>query len=173
MKPRAIAAAAFVAVMLICGGYVLRQWQVKHPPRLPGMQDRDFRDGRDGRDWRGGAGNWREARPEERKAAMACVDGQLDAFRKDDYPKAISYQSEILRPQFRSATQFRNMIIHFYPEFSNARKVDYGRAFTDGSGRLLAIRVDLTGANGRHVSARYRLIKEKNTYRVMGVDDGH
>ncbi|MCW3062415.1 MAG: hypothetical protein JWQ02_4236 [Capsulimonas sp.] len=166
MKPRTIAAGAFVAMMLISGGVVLRHFQVKHPPRLKGEADRDFRDSH-----MGGPRNWRMALPTERKDAIACIGGQLDAFKKDDYNKAMAFQSAMLRSQFRSPNMFRTIIRQNYPEFSNSKTVEYKSAFASKNGQMMAMELSLTGVNGKEVHALYRLIREKNGYRVMGVEN--
>src|SRR5205814_533673 len=60
--------------------------------------------------------HWRPATTAERRAAIASIQAQLDAFRKDDYQQAVSYQSASLKRSFRSVTEFRRMMKRSYPQ---------------------------------------------------------
>ena len=115
---------------------------------------------------------WRDATPEERRAAIASIRGQLDAFRRDDYEKAAFYQSSSLRSLFPSPGAFRRMITTRYPQFARYKTVEFGRARADKEGSYVSVRARLTGRDGVAMRAMYMMVREGEEYRVEGVIGG-
>ncbi len=114
----------------------------------------------------------RPANEAERKSAIASIEGQLKAFREDDYEKATKYQCLELRKGFKSSEEFRRAIKVGYPQFANYKTVMFGEAICDEKGERLHIRITLTGQDGVVVRALYLMIKEEGEYRVGGVFGG-
>ena len=107
-----------------------------------------------------------------RKAAAASITAQLKAFRKDDYQKAMQYQSSNLRHVFPTASRFRQMITTAYPEFAHYKSVRVDDARADAKSQRVWMQISLTGQDGVTVKAVYMLVKEKGLYRIDGVAGG-
>ncbi len=107
-----------------------------------------------------------------RKAAAASIKAQLDAFAKDDYAKAVHYQSAGLKRNFPSVSAFRQMITTAYPEFAHYKSVQFGDARADAKGLHVLLPVTLTGQDGVTLKALYMMVKEGKVYKVEGVAGG-
>lgn len=122
--------------------------------------------------------NWKDAPDAEKKAAEAIIVAQLEAFKADDWDKAVTYQAADLRQNFASVEDFKRMIKTNYPQFANYESVKWGKARIDGS--MLQIQVSITGKDGVQIAALYSMNKEpvdpkdrkKTDYRVSGVTGG-
>ena len=122
--------------------------------------------------------NWKEAPAKEKEAAQKIIVAQLDAFKADDWDKAVTYQSAGLRRSFASTKQFEEVIKKTYPQFASYKEVKFGKARIDGP--MLQIQVQLTGKDGTQIAALYSMIKEPidpkkpkvTAYRVSGVTGG-
>jgi len=124
------------------------------------------------RQWRDEDGVWRPATTEERKAAITSIKAQLDAFRRNDYDRAVFYQSSNLRRQFPSVAIFRRTIKSSYPQFADYKTVDFGHGRSTPDGSHLKMRVWLTGRDGVTVRAVYLMVLEEKVFRVDGVIGG-
>ena len=113
---------------------------------------------------------WKAATPAQRSEAAKSIRAQLDAFRADNWDKAITYQSSSLKRGFPSTNAFRQMMESSYPQFADSKTVEFGTA--RAMGPLVEIRVVLTGKDGVLVGALYRMVKEGGIYRVEGVSGG-
>lgn len=120
----------------------------------------------------GEMGNWRPASPQQRKRAAASITGQLEAFAKDDYDKAISYQSASLQKNFPSKEAFRSMMKNAYPAFTRYKKVQFGKAMASPGGEQVSIEITLTDRDNEQVKAIYVMVREENMYRVASVMGG-
>ena len=107
---------------------------------------------------------------EERKSAIAAIEAQLVAFRRDDYELAAHYQSREL--QFRSAEQFRRAIQDNYPQFARSKAAVFGNAIASQSGDRMFVALTLEGVDGVTVWAIYEMTREAGEYRVAGVRGG-
>jgi len=116
--------------------------------------------------------NLRAATATERRAAIAAIQAQLDAFRKNDYQKAAQYQSAELRKKMLSLNAFRDMITKGYPQFANYRKVVYGPVQADEKAQNVVVPLMLTGRDSITVRALYIMVLENKTYRIAGVEGG-
>jgi hypothetical protein len=115
---------------------------------------------------------WRAATAAERRAAIAVVTAQLDAFRANDFRKAATYQSNALRANFGSVENFRKAIRGTYPQFASYKKARFGEARADTKGTRVALPITLTGRDGVTVQALYLMELENKLYRVAGVQGG-
>lgn len=112
---------------------------------------------------------WRPATPQERRAALSSVRGQLLAFRADDYVRASAYQGRALRRGSPSAEGLRSMITRHYPEYAHSESVTFGEVQADPTGRHVDVAVAVTGQNGVRSRALYLMVREGTAYRVGGV----
>jgi hypothetical protein len=114
---------------------------------------------------------WRRTTKQERGAAIASIRGQLEAFRSDDYEKAIALQSDSLKQNFTPAS-FREMIRGSYPQFANFRRVEFGQGRTEPTSRTVSIPIEIIGHDGNITQATYMMSWENKAYRVAGVMSG-
>ncbi len=115
--------------------------------------------------------NWRRATKQERGAAIASIRSQLEAFRSDNYEKAIALQSDSLKQNF-TPESFREMIRGSYPQFANFRKVEFGQGRTEPTSRTVSIPIEIIGRDGNITQATYMMSWENKSYRVAGVMSG-
>ena len=115
---------------------------------------------------------WRKATEAERKAVLASITNQLEAFKRDDYKAATQYQSEGLRRNFATAADFRTMMQRAYPQFAHYKSVQFGAMQADTRGKLATVPVKLTGRDGVQVAAVYQMVLEDGVWRVSGVSGG-
>lgn len=117
----------------------------------------------------------RAATAAERKAASIAIRAQLDAFKKDDYKRAMIYQSKGLRKNFGTPEKFRAMMRFNYPQFAQYQKVEFGKSLAQGEGAetSLIMPISLTGTDGIEVQATYVMVKEDGQYRVASVLGGN
>jgi hypothetical protein len=118
-----------------------------------------------------GAIQWRPATAAERKAAIASVTAQLDAFRANDYRKAATYQSSALHATL-VGRKFSQSHQGSYPQFANYKQVRFGAARADAQGTRVALPISITGRDGVTVQALYLMKLENKLYRVAGVQGG-
>jgi hypothetical protein len=114
----------------------------------------------------------RKATDAERKAVAGAIEAQLKAFKADDYATAMKYQSAALREQVDNADDFRRMIKNNYPQFARYKSISYGNATCDSKADRVAIQVTLTGEDKITIKAIYLMVKEKDGYKVDGVEGG-
>lgn len=109
----------------------------------------------------------------ERAEAINSIQGQLDAFRNNDYAKAEYYQSPMLRFSTGSVQRFQSMMQDEYPEFTNSARANFGEGQSMMGGEEVVIPVQVTGKNGITVNAVYTLQRGPDgIYRVMSVEVG-
>ena len=170
MTSRTLPATAFVVLCLVLSGLILRRQMAAHPI-LPTPQEQSepqppFQGAPSHR------GTWHVAAEPTRKAVTASIQGQLDALRDGDGPKAVAYQSLGLRHGFGSPEGFVSGIRREYPEFGYFRSAHFGPVWTDNAARFAEVIVTVHGANGRTARGDYQMVKEAGGYRVAGVLGG-
>jgi hypothetical protein len=116
------------------------------------------------------APTWKPATAAQRQAAAASIRAQLEAFKRDDWEKAATYQSDGLRRMFGSTARFRSAIESNYPQFADYAAVQFDRARALGDRVEMSIR--LTGRDGVKLRATYLLIKQRGVYRIESVQGG-
>jgi hypothetical protein len=113
------------------------------------------------------------ASPVQRQEAVNSVRGQLEAFHQNDYEKALYYQSPWMRMSVGDARDFRNMMVTYYPEFTNFTRVRFGVVRSMMNGAQVVVPVSVTGKDGYTVNAIYMLVRGNDgIYRVTGVSGG-
>jgi hypothetical protein len=111
----------------------------------------------------------RPATEEEQKAAVGAIEAQLQAFRDNDYRKAMRYQSSGLRRNAPDPEDLRRMIVQSYPQFARYRTAVFGKAHCSRNGQMLQVPVRVTGQDGVTVHAVYLMEKESGEWRVASV----
>ncbi len=112
---------------------------------------------------------WRAAKPEEIRAASHSIKSQLDAFKRNDYATAATWQSQNLQRRMRTVSAFKRLIQQGYPAFTAYKSVRFGEANAQGDGSLLRIKVALRGAQDEPIEAVYFLVRENGAYHIDGV----
>ncbi|MBA2528593.1 MAG: DUF4864 domain-containing protein [Euzebyales bacterium] len=113
--------------------------------------------------------------PEDRSGPGPCddtvredidtvIEGQLDAFRDDDYEQALTFASRGFRASI-DAEQFEQIITEGFPEVRESTGHTTEQCVTDGEQALLLIVV--TGDAGDE-ALDYELIKEPDGWRIQG-----
>ncbi len=115
--------------------------------------------------------DWRRTTDAERHKVIQTITGQLDAFKKDDYRKAILLQSSALRDRFPSVEIFRQMMKTRYPLFTQYETVDFGNGRSDPKGQTVRMFVRVAGKDGTAVRVIYIMVREGDAYRVDGVQE--
>ena len=122
------------------------------------------------------AAGLRPARPAERQAATSSIAAQLAAFTAGNYVRAMYFQSMSLRQNFVSLQDFRRMMETSYPQFLQARHVQFGPARAEVNGQHVLVPITFTGRDSIPVKATYIMVREgvphKFVYRVEGVIGG-
>jgi len=162
MNRQTVQANFFVAAMLALGGGVLWRWQHSRAIATPAPPIR-FEDSANG---------LRPAVEKEQVEARNAIEGQLKAFKQNDYNRAMSFQSMGLRGRFPNPNSLRLMITHFYPAFAHYKSANFGHVLSSIDGSTLLVPIEVGGANGSSIPAHYYLHKENGQYRVSGVDVG-
>jgi ketosteroid isomerase-like protein len=87
------------------------------------------------------------------------IESQLNAFAKDDGAQAFTFAAPIVKQFFKTPEQFMAMVKKGYqPVYRNQNRI-FGEVFQDGLGRP-AMRVVLTGADGKRYEALYAMEKQ-------------
>ena len=157
MRRRETMAGLFVVVMLGLGGAIVMHWKSQQPKydfQVPAPID------------------WHPATVEQFQAAKAIVGGQLSAFHTDNFQMATAYQSQLLKLNFYTVSNFRSVITNRYPEFCHFESVQFGRCSSDPDGDRLRIEITLISKKGDLTRAAYFLHREDGGYRVAQVLTG-
>jgi hypothetical protein len=87
------------------------------------------------------------------------IESQLNAFAIDNGAEALSYAAPLVKQIFQTPEQFMAMVKQGYqPVYRNSNRI-FGDVFKDGLGRP-AMRVVLTGADGKRYEALYAMEKQ-------------
>ena len=170
MTSRTLPTAAFVILCLALSGLVLRRQMAAHPVRPEPLRQNEAHSPFFGAP--SDRGNWHVAAEPTRKAVTASIQGQLDALRDGDGPKAVAYQSVGLRHSFGSPQGFVDGIRRGYPEFGYCQSVHFGPVWADKTAQFAEVGVTVRGVNGRTARGEYQMVKERRGYRVAGVLGG-
>lgn len=108
----------------------------------------------------------------ERKGAIESIEGQLKAFKANDWKKAITFQSSELKDVFPTTADFEKAIKEGYPQFASYKSATFGEATCNKSGEQLVIQITLTGTDNVTVKGVYVMVKEEGQYRVGSVLGG-
>lgn len=102
-----------------------------------------------------------------KKKIVKVVEGQLAAFRANDFAKGYSFASTEIKSLY-SAEDFESMVRKSFPAIARSSSSECGSALDTGEEALVDVHV--RGAEG--ISSgdfRYRLHKEGDQWRITGV----
>jgi ketosteroid isomerase-like protein len=96
------------------------------------------------------------------------IESQLNAFAIDNGVEALTYAAPIVKQIFQTPEQFMAMVKKGYqPVYRNSNRI-FGEVFRDGLGRT-AMRVVLTGADGKRYEALYAMEKQEDgSWKIAG-----
>lgn len=104
----------------------------------------------------------------DQEEIKTVIESQLNAFAKDDGVEAFTFAAPIVKGIFKTPEQFMAMVKQGYqPVYRNQNRI-FGDVFQDGLGRP-AMRVVLTGADGKRYEALYAMEKQADgTWKIAG-----
>ena len=101
------------------------------------------------------------------RAVREVIEAQLDAFLKDDAPRAFSYATAGIRETFRTPENFLQMVRTSYPAVYRPKAVKFEPPELIGDELVQPVR--LTDADGRAWLALYPMQREPGgTWRIIG-----
>ncbi len=101
------------------------------------------------------------------RALREVIEAQLDAFRKDDAPRAFSYATEGIRETFGNAENFLQMVRTSYPVVYRPRTVAFEPPEVFQGEVLQPVR--MTDADGRSWIALYPMERDSaGAWRING-----
>ena len=105
---------------------------------------------------------------EVKKALSAVIEGQLAAFRAEDYAKAYTFAAAEIQGMF-SKERFEEMVKTGYPVIAHSTTAELGLAIDSGDEAVVSVKV--TNGEKKSVTYQYHLIKEKGAWRIGGVSE--
>jgi hypothetical protein len=103
----------------------------------------------------------------DRQAIRRTIEGQLDAFRRDDGAAAFSYASPDIQRQFHTPEVFMHMVRQGYPQVYRAREADFRELVLSDGAPMQAVLV--VGPDGSTAMAVYRMQKQPDgSWRIDG-----
>lgn len=106
--------------------------------------------------------------PPVKAEIVAVIEGQLAAFRTDDFPKAYTFASQPIREMFPLA-EFQKMVIAGYPVIMTSVKADFGICLDNGYEASVFVRIE--GKDGKVKEYQYALTREPIGWRITGVTE--
>ena len=103
-----------------------------------------------------------------KKELTTVIDGQLAAFRANDYAKAFSFASAGIQSMF-APEDFEKMVKAAYPVIAHSVSSEYGVMFDTGEEAVVNVRVQ--DADKKNVEYQYLLKKESGTWKINGVSE--
>ncbi len=101
-----------------------------------------------------------------KKELTAVIDGQLDAFRANDYSKAFAYASSMIQGMF-APEDFEKMVKSAYPVIAHSVSSEFGTMLDTGEQVVVSVRVQ--NADKQSVEYQYLLKKEAGGWKINGV----
>ena len=101
----------------------------------------------------------------DRAAIRDVITRQLDAFQRDDAPRAFSFAAPNIQSMFGTPERFLDMVRQAYPAVHRPRSVDFTR-LTDTDG--VVQEVELVGPDGVAQTALYTLERGPDGWRITG-----
>ncbi|HEV7404773.1 MAG TPA: DUF4864 domain-containing protein [Chthoniobacteraceae bacterium] len=105
---------------------------------------------------------------EVKKALSAVIEGQLAAFRAEDYAKAYTFAATEIKGMF-SKEKFEQMVKAGYPVIAHSTTAEFGIAIDSGDEAVVSVKV--ISGDKKSVTYQYHLIKEKGVWRIGGVSE--
>ena len=109
--------------------------------------------------------------PTEARAVRQVIEAQLDAFKRDDAPRAFSYAAPGIREMFGTPEKFMAMVRSSYAVVYRPGTVAFDAPIVVGADVVQPVR--MTDAEGRAWLALYPMLKEPDgTWRINGCQLG-
>ncbi len=106
--------------------------------------------------------------PSDRQAIHGTIQGQLDAFRGDDGPRAFSYASPTVRKMFRTPENFIAMVRNRYAAVYRPREVEFLETYAKN--RQIGQAVRFVGPHGKGFMGIYAMQRQSDdSWRIDGV----
>jgi hypothetical protein len=103
----------------------------------------------------------------DRAAIQSIIQGQVDAFKRDDGPAAFDYASPMIQRMFGTADIFMDMVRQGYPMVYRPRLFDFTELLTRDGQPTQKVRV--IGPDGRRYTAYYPMTRlPDGTWRIDG-----
>jgi len=115
---------------------------------------------------------WRTASKAHRAAALAVVMDQLEAFRHNNYRKALDDQTMFPRMNDEGVRRFQTNFVTGYPDFAQPRDARVTGAHEMIAGTQIAIDIVVTGISGHQSVATYFLEDRGHGLKITGVAAG-
>ncbi len=103
-----------------------------------------------------------------KKELTAVIEGQLAAFRANDYPKAYTFAAAEIRSLF-PVEDFEKMVRTNYAVIARSTHTEYGMAFDTGEEAVVNVRIQ--NAEKKSVEYQYLLKKEDAGWKISGVSE--
>ena len=105
--------------------------------------------------------------PADKAAIRDVIQGQVDAFRRDDGDAAFGYASPMIQNMFGQSAIFMDMVRQGYPPVYRPRVFDF-REIVELNGEI-AQKVHVVGPDGRPVTAVYPMTQlPDGSWRING-----
>ena len=108
-----------------------------------------------------------EVAPADRAAIQATIEGQIEAFRRNDDAAAFAFASPMIQGMFETQDRFVAMVRALYAPVHRPRLVEFG-ALVEADG-VVVQRVELIGPDGAAALALYTMIRGPDGWRINGV----
>ncbi len=103
-----------------------------------------------------------------KKELSAVIEGQLTAFRANDYPKAYTFAAAEIKNLF-PVEDFEKMVRTNYAVIAKSTGTEYGVAFDTGEEAVVNVRIQ--NAEKKSVEYQYLLKKEDAGWKISGVSE--
>jgi hypothetical protein len=103
---------------------------------------------------------------------LATIQGQLEAFRQDDWARAFSYATPKLRQLFGTPENFRTMVLGGYRSVYRPQSVEFldARIVPGEGGDRTGQAVRFVGPEGKAVIAVYTMVQQPDgSWRIAAV----
>lgn len=103
-----------------------------------------------------------------KKELSAVIEGQLAAFRANDYPKAYTFAAAEIKDVF-PVGDFEKMVRTNYAVIAKSTSTEYGVAFDTGEEAVVNVRIQ--SVENQSVEYQYLLKKEDGGWKISGVSE--
>jgi ketosteroid isomerase-like protein len=105
---------------------------------------------------------------DDRNAVQAVISAQIEAFRKDDGPRAYGFAAPVIQQIFPSVADFMAMVRNGYKPVYRPQSFRFGVAEVDGLGRTVQ-HVVIVGPDGKTYEALYTMERQPDgTWKIAG-----
>jgi hypothetical protein len=114
-----------------------------------------------------GLGHGQSVSAADARAVRAVIEAQLEAFRRDDAPRAFSYAAPGIREAFGTPEKFMAMVREQYAVVYRPRSVSFEEPLMAGEDLVQPVRI--TDGDGRTWMAIYPMAKQPDgSWRING-----